>query len=148
MKILILTGLLLGSASSAVEQNPLLRRTQSDEASKLDANVELHPMFRKQGIKDVEGRGERKIQVSEADMSLQHHPMFKQQGIQELEGYELDGDDRERKLQDACTWRVITVKESEYDVDYKYGNIQYGATPIYSRDNQSKEIGWWYWEVG
>jgi hypothetical protein len=48
---------------------------------------------------------------------------------------------------DACTQRIVAVKESEYDVDFKDGDFQIGVTPIYRPDDLNGDmIGRWWWD--
>jgi hypothetical protein len=79
------------------------------------------------------------------------HPMYIEAArppiaAEEEEEYQRNEPDRRVQEDGACTMRVVAVKVSEYDVDYKGGDFQVGVTPIYRPDNLDDKIGKWWWD--
>jgi hypothetical protein len=73
------------------------------------------------------------------------HPMFTKNGQADSENEHESIHDRQTQ-ENGCKKRVVTVYESDYNVDYKHGDFQIGVTDIYEADDLDKSIGKWWWD--
>jgi hypothetical protein len=73
------------------------------------------------------------------------HPMFIKNGQADIESEDENFHDRQTQ-ENGCKKRVVTVYESDYNVDYKHGDFQIGVTDIYESDDLEESIGKWWWD--